>query len=106
MLIMALERAGYTVHTANDGAEGLAKLRVNKYDLLISDNQMPRLTGLEMIKQLHSERITLPIIMASGTLKPQEVGDLDLPPLKILTKPYSLADLLALVRTTLTADRT
>ncbi len=99
MLILALEGAGYRVDTANDGVEGLELLRANKYDLLISDNQMPRLTGLEMIKQLHSERITLPIIMASGTLRPKDVVDLDVPVVKVLTKPYSLLDLLALVKT-------
>ena len=104
MLTLMLDRAGYQVDTANDGIEGLAKLRANKYDLLISDNQMPGLTGLEMIKRLHSERIKLPIIMASGTLLTEDVVDLDIPPLKILNKPYRLADLLALVTTTLAAD--
>lgn len=106
MLIMALERAGYTVDAAKDGVEGLAMLRANKYDLLISDNQMPRLTGVEMVQQLHFERITLPIIMASGTLQPQDVVGLDIPVVTMLTKPYSLLDLLALVKTILTADGT
>lgn len=106
MLILVLDRAGYQVDTASDGIEGLAKLRANKYDLLISDNQMPRLTGLEMVRQLHSARITLPIIMASGTLRPKDVVDLDNPLFTILSKPYRIVDLLALVKAFLAANGT
>lgn len=106
LLVMALMRAGYTVSIGMDGVEGLAMLRTNDYDLLISDNQMPRLTGLEMIKQMHAEKIRLPIIMATGILQPKDLVNLELPPLKLLAKPYQLTDLLALVKTTLTADGT
>ena len=104
MLILVLTRAGYNVDTAHDGIDGLARLRANKYDLLISDNKMPGLTGVEMIQQLHSDRITLPIIMASGTLRPKDVVDLDNPLFTILSKPYRLVDLLALVKAFLAAD--
>ncbi len=106
MLGMVLASAGYAVDTAEDGVEGLAMLRANKYDLLVSDNQMPRLTGLEMIKQLHTQPIRLPIIMTTTTLKPEDLVGLDIPPVKLLVKPYSLVDLLALVNTMLTTDYT
>ncbi len=46
----AIERAGYDVDTAVDGNEALEKLRANRYDLLITDQQMPRLTGVELIR--------------------------------------------------------
>ena len=106
MLILVLTRAGYNVDTAHDGIDGLTKLRANKYDLLISDNKMPGLTGVEMIQQLHSDRITLPIIMASGTLRTKDVVDLDNPLFTILAKPYRLVDLLALVKTFLATNGT
>ena len=102
MLVCTLERDGYHVDTAEDGVEGLRLLRAIKYDLLISDNQMPRLTGLEMIKHLHSERIQLPIIMATTSLKPEDLAGVEFPAVKLLIKPYTLVELLTLVRNELT----
>ncbi len=104
MLILALKGVGFTVDTAKDGVDGLAKLRANKYDLLIADNQMPGLTGMEMIRQLHAKQIQLPIIMATGTLQLEDLVDLDFPLLKLLIKPFSLLDLLAMVDKILTMD--
>jgi two-component system chemotaxis response regulator CheY len=54
---------GYEVHMAVDGMEGLAKLKKGGFDLLISDINMPRLTGPELLK----------VIRASPDLKSQPV---------------------------------
>ncbi len=37
---------------ATNGAEGLEKIKAGKYDLIITDNQMPTMTGIELIKTL------------------------------------------------------
>lgn len=42
----------YEVHTADDGAQGLEKTLSNKYDLVITDINMPVIDGLEMSKQI------------------------------------------------------
>ena len=106
ILVLGLERAGYAVDTANDGVEGLEKLRTAKYDLLISDYQMPRLNGLELVKRLRSERMTLPVILVSGFLQMKDLADLDNPRPTFLLKPFSLSELLARVQTVLDAGDT
>ena len=63
-----LTRSGYMVTTASDGAEALAALRQDCYDLLITDFQMPRVTGLDLIRELRMARFAIPVILASGVL--------------------------------------
>ena len=45
-----LEAAGYTVETATDGEEGCRKAMVQAYQLIITDLEMPKLNGYEVIK--------------------------------------------------------
>lgn len=94
-----LSDSGYQVDAAKDGVAAWQALNTDRYDLLITDNNMPRVTGLELIKKMRSEDMTLPIILMSGTLPMEE---LDRHPwLKIqatLLKPYTLAELLVTVK--------
>lgn len=94
-----LIRAGYDVNTAKDGADAWNALNIVSYDLLITDNRMPRVTGLELIKKLRSEDMTLPVILASGTVPAEELKRhpwlmLD----ATLTKPFSVEQLLEVVK--------
>jgi DNA-binding response OmpR family regulator len=95
----ALIRAGYDVNTAKDGADAWNALNLVSYDLLITDNRMPRVTGLELIKKLRSEDMMLPVILASGTVPAEELKRhpwllLD----ATLTKPFSIEQLLEVVK--------
>lgn len=56
-----LEKSGYAVQTAADGAEGLQKALENRHNLIICDLQMPRLTGYEVIDQLRGSRAWRPV---------------------------------------------
>ncbi|NLR73172.1 response regulator [Novosphingobium sp. ERN07] len=49
---IALSGAGHDVAEASDGAEGLAKARGSKFDLIITDLNMPNMNGLEMIREI------------------------------------------------------
>lgn len=49
-----LEMSGFRVETASDGPQGLDKLRNLKPDLIITDVNMPRMTGLEFIREVRS----------------------------------------------------
>jgi len=49
---IALSGAGHDVAEAADGAEGLAKARTAKFDLIITDLNMPNMNGLEMIREI------------------------------------------------------
>ena len=49
---IALSGAGHDVAEAADGAEGLAKARTTKFDLITTDLNMPNMNGLEMIREI------------------------------------------------------
>lgn len=49
---IALTGAGYAVSEAGDGVEGLAKANADKFDLIITDLNMPNMDGLSMIREL------------------------------------------------------
>ena len=93
-----LVQSGYRVDTAGDGASGWRALKADHYDVLITDNTMPGVTGLELIKKLRSEDMTLPVIMASGTEPTEEL--MQNPWLHIdamLPKPYTITELVKTV---------
>jgi DNA-binding response OmpR family regulator len=99
-----LIRSGYDVDTAADGADAWKALHEIHYDLLISDHKMPRVTGLELIKKLRSEEMTLPVILMSGTMPTEELKRQ--PWLQInatLRKPFTVAELLNAVNNILGA---
>jgi DNA-binding NtrC family response regulator len=92
--LAALTAAGYNVDTAEDGEAGWEALQITSYDLLITDNKMPKLWGLELIKRMRDHGMTLPIILAS-TLAP---FDFDFNDVHFLEKPVSPSQLLAIVK--------
>lgn len=49
---IALNGAGHTVTEAADGVDGLAKARAARFDLIITDLNMPNMNGLEMIREI------------------------------------------------------
>jgi DNA-binding response OmpR family regulator len=96
--------SGYKVVTAVDGADALAVLEVESFDLLITDQKMPKVTGVELIQKLRSEEMNLPVILASGTMPTEELNRH--PGLKIdamLTKPFTVEELLNTVKNVLSA---
>jgi two-component system, sensor histidine kinase and response regulator len=100
-----LVSSGYEVEGANDGAAGWEALQTDDYDLVITDNQMPRMTGLEMIGKLVAARMTVPIIMATGNLPTVEFARRPwLKPDATLQKPFAYGELLNLVRNVLSPD--
>jgi acetyltransferase-like isoleucine patch superfamily enzyme/CheY-like chemotaxis protein len=94
-----LIHSGYAVEVAEDGAAAWEALQANRYDLLITDNTMPRLTGMELLKKLRSARMGLPVIMATGTVPMQELAQNPwLEPVATLAKPYATDQLLDTVK--------
>jgi DNA-binding response OmpR family regulator len=100
----ALLHFGYRVDVAEDGAAAWKALHAESYDLLITDNNMPKLSGVELVKKLRCARMTLPVILASGELLTEE---LDRNPwlqlAATLLKPFSSGQLLKTVRKVLLA---
>ena len=99
---MVLAFTGYTVDVAEDGAAAWEAVQASRYDLLITDNHMPRLTGLELLKELRSAGMKLPVIMATGKLPAEELAQNPwLEPVALLAKPYVPEQLLEKVKTVL-----
>jgi DNA-binding response OmpR family regulator len=102
LLTDSLVQFGYHVNAVADGAAAWDALQDNTYDLVITDNSMPKLTGVEMIKLLRDKDVTLPVIMASGAFPTEEVARY--PWLGInafLLKPYTIDEMLKTVKNTL-----
>lgn len=98
----ALVKYGYHVNTAGDGAAAWEALQDKTYDLVITDNSMPKLTGIEMVKLLRSKDTTLPVIMVSAALPEEELKRH--PWLGInafFLKPYAIGEMLSTVQQTL-----
>jgi len=96
------EFEGYQVITARDGVEGLQRALEESPDLVVLDVMMPRMSGLEVCKQLRAKRGSIPIIML--TARGQEVDKvvgLELGADDYVTKPFSIRELLARVKAVL-----
>src|SRR6266576_3484037 len=96
------EFEGYDVITAPDGVAGLERALNEAPDIVILDVMMPRMSGLDVCKQLKSKRPSLPIIML--TARGQEVDKvvgLELGADDYVTKPFSIRELLARVKAVL-----
>lgn len=61
-----LEYEKYTVHEAEDGIQGLEKIKSGKYDLIMCDIKMPKLDGLELLEKTMDIGIETPVVMISG----------------------------------------
>jgi DNA-binding response OmpR family regulator len=95
-LDLNLAMEGYKVRTASDGEEGLRIARTERPDLLIVDVMLPRLGGLELIRELRKEDPDMPILILSA--KGQEadkVAGLALGADDYVVKPFGLKELIA-----------
>ena len=96
------EFEGYDVITAPDGVAGLERALKEAPDLVILDVMMPRMSGLDVCKQLKAQRPSVPIIML--TARGQEIDKvvgLELGADDYVTKPFSIRELMARVKAVL-----
>lgn len=61
-----LANKGYAVITAADGAEALAKIAAEEYDVVYTDIRMPGMDGIEVAENIKGQRPWLPVIIVSG----------------------------------------
>lgn len=86
-----LEDAGHTVIEAISGEEALKVLRRGEHvDLVITDQAMPGMTGIQLVQAIKADCPNLPIIMATGYAELPEGADADL---SRLPKPFTQAQL-------------
>ncbi len=65
-LAMILRSKGYVVYTANNGLDALLQLTNMRVDLVISDLDMPRISGFELISAIHWWFPNMPVVAMSG----------------------------------------
>ena len=66
---ISLSQAGFNVTTVADGQEAWKALETETFDLLITDNKMPYLTGRELVLKVRQHGLQLPIILAASDLE-------------------------------------
>jgi len=96
------EYEGYEVISAEDGVAGLERALSDNPDLIVLDVMMPRMSGLDVCKQLKAKRPSVPIIML--TARGQEIDKvvgLELGADDYVTKPFSIRELMARVKAVL-----
>jgi DNA-binding response OmpR family regulator len=96
------EYEGYEVISAGDGVAGLERALADNPDLVVLDVMMPRMSGLDVCKQLKAQRPSTPIIML--TARGQEIDKvvgLELGADDYVTKPFSIRELMARVKAVL-----
>lgn len=93
------EFEGYEVLTAKDGLQGLDIASLSKPDLIVLDVMLPRMSGLDVCRQLRAKGVLMPIIMltARGQELDKVVG-LEVGADDYVTKPFSIHELLARAR--------
>ena len=99
LIVLNLQQAGYAVTAVPDGRAALAAEAERAADVLILDLMMPLLDGLDVCKALRSRGCPTPILMLTAkSTELDRVLGLELGADDYLTKPFSMAELLARVK--------
>ena len=93
-----LRAAGYATATASDGREGVGAFETRGPDLVLTDLAMPRSDGFELIAAIRAASRTPIIVLSVRGNDPDKIRALDLGADDFVTKPFSVAELLARVR--------
>ncbi|HZY02197.1 MAG TPA: response regulator transcription factor [Anaeromyxobacteraceae bacterium] len=105
-LQLNLAAEGYRVRSAPDGEEGLRLARAEEPDLLVVDLMLPRLGGLELIREIRAQDAEVPILVLSAKgHESDKVAALGLGADDYVVKPFGLKELLARIARALTRRR-
>ena len=97
-----LAAAGFDVTVAGDGEEALDHLRTRRFDLVVSDVEMPRMDGYELCRRIKATDPQLPVVLLTSLSDPIEiVHGLEAGADNFLRKPYDAQQLLARLETIL-----
>lgn len=100
-LAFMLQKEGFDVATAADGAEGLAEFDKHGADLVLLDLMMPGMPGLEVCKQLRAQSNVAIVMVTARDSEVDKVVGLELGADDYVTKPFSHRELVARVRAVL-----
>lgn len=99
LLQTALESAGYEVDMAKDGLSAYELGSNGDYDLIILDQLMPGLLGLDVITRWHDEGLEAPVLMLTGVDDDRTaVESFDRGAVDYVRKPFRITELMARIR--------
>ena len=103
--VKGLKQDGYAIDTASDGATAVELCEINTYDLVVLDINLPKLNGIEVLKQVRTLNKSVKIIIVSANRSiEQRIEGLDLGANDYLTKPFDFQELRARIRALLRRD--
>ena len=103
LLAFNLEKDGYEVTTATDGAEGYRLAISNPFDFIILDLMLPSMDGMDICKRLRQEKFDTPImILTAKDDELEKIIGLELGADDYMTKPFSPREVLARMKAILT----
>lgn len=89
MLVLYIDRQDFSVIRAMDGVEALEQFRNTKIDLALVDIMMPRMNGLELVKQIRKESNIPIIILSAKSADTDKVMGLNIGADAYVTKPFN-----------------
>jgi DNA-binding response OmpR family regulator len=98
-ICIAMRRGAFAIDWVQDGASGLTAMRDGEFDLVVLDLGLPRMDGIEVIRQVRAAGNPVPILVLSARERPSDrTLGLDVGADDYLGKPFDTAELLARVR--------
>src|SRR3954468_2626577 len=95
LLDRVLTRAGHSVVIVDTGEQGLETLRRDKFDLIITDKNLPGIDALELLRQARATNPQLQAIVITGFPTPEtKTSAKDLGVFSYVTKPFGILDIL------------
>ncbi len=83
---------GYLVRAVYDGLAALAEIERDPPDVVVSDVTMPRLDGIELVREMRRHGHEVPVVLMSAVY-----DDVDLPGVRFVPKPFGLDSLLSAI---------
>ena len=102
-----LKMEGYSVTTAEDGKAGWEKFLENTYQLIITDINMPKINGIELLNKILATKIKVPaVVMSGGLSEAMETLVKETGAYAFLRKPFSGKELVDVVSSNLNREDT
>jgi len=100
-----LVKQGYQVATAESAEKGLVLLTEDAPDLLLLDNCLPDMTGIQLLEKLHIREQRFKVIMITAyDMEETAVKTMNLGAYEYISKPFNLEELTALIKKTLDTE--